>query len=341
MLRKKRVSGLWITLGVVLGARNPGRRSTGLLHQKTGSSIAGLFGKASTGKEQTGQENKGPGKTDVAQVLSAEELGFKVWGTGAVDVNRRESLLSEKIESQLDSLRQLYGQQIQQKPSLMGSITVQLTIGPSGQVTKVEEFSSHIKDREFKKSVVGEVYKWRFPEASSGLVKVNYPLLFLPPGMDVATLVKWEQSIGPRVNEPTETAKSPSVSQERESTAPLTKPTPSKFTEARISPPPLPTPQSRSAEAKVSAHPLPSPQEPLQQPPAAQQTIAVREQYEVLYPTSVYKEPREDSERVASIQAGTRVNVVAVRGDRLEVRSQRGNPPGFIKRDSAVPMSSR
>jgi hypothetical protein len=35
------------------------------------------------------------------------------------------------------------------------------------------------------------------------------------------------------------------------------------------------------------------------------------------------------------------VNVVAVRGDWLEVRSKHGNPPGFIKKDSAVPLGSR
>ncbi len=149
--RKRRVSGVSITLGLVLGVAGiVGGGALAYYAKKQGVSITGLFGKSPTGKGQPGREVRASGKTDLAQVLPAEELGFKVWGIGAVDVNRRESLLSEKIESQLDNLRQFYRQQIQQKPSLMGSMTLQLTIGKSGQVTKVDEFSSSIKDRNSK-----------------------------------------------------------------------------------------------------------------------------------------------------------------------------------------------
>lgn len=60
--------------------------------------------------------------------------------------------------------------------------------------------------------------------------------------------------------------------------------------------------------------------------------------YQVLYPTRVYSEPREDSTVVARIPRGMKVNVVGARRDWLEVRSRHGNPPGFIKKDSAVPL---
>ena len=338
----RRSRGVLIAMGITLGVS--GVLGGGVLAyyaKSQGVSIMSLFAKLFPGKEQLARESRASGKTDVAQVLAAEELGFKVWGTGAVDANRRESLLSEKIGSQLDNLRQFYQRQIQQKPSLMGSMTVQLTIEPSGQVTKVEEFSSVIKDHEFKKSVIDEVYKWRFPEARPGLVKVNYPLLFLPPNMDVATLMKWEQSIGPRVTEATDKGKPPSPGGEARGPSQLTArgSAPSGFAEARRSPPSVALPQPRFAETNRSLVPSPSPPQPPQQPPVAPQRIAVREQYEVLYPTSVYREPREYSEKVASLPAGIKVNVVAVRGDWLEVRSKHGNPPGFIKKDSAVPAS--
>jgi tetratricopeptide (TPR) repeat protein len=341
--RKKRVSGISITLGVVLGVAGIlGGGALAYYAKIQGVNITGLFGKMFPGTQQPGREVRTSGRTDVAQVLAAEELGFKVWGTGAVDVNRRESLLSEKIESQLDNLRKFYQQQIQKKPELMGSMTVQLTIAPSGQVTKVEEFYSVIKDREFKKSVIGEVYKWRFPEATAGLVKVNYPLLFLPPNMDVATLIKWEQSIGPRVTEATDEGKPPPSGGEAEGAGQLTTrgSAPSEFAEARRSPPSVPSPQPRFADTNASP-PVSSPAPPPQQPPVAPPRIAVREQYEVLYPTSVYREPREDSQKVASLPAGIKVNIVAVRGDWLEVRSKHGNPPGFIKKDSAALVSNR
>lgn len=62
--------------------------------------------------------------------------------------------------------------------------------------------------------------------------------------------------------------------------------------------------------------------------------------YEILQPTTVYKEPHENSARVTRIEAGTRVNVVAVKGNWLEIRSKHGRPPGFIKKESARPITA-
>jgi hypothetical protein len=57
--------------------------------------------------------------------------------------------------------------------------------------------------------------------------------------------------------------------------------------------------------------------------------------YEVLRATSVFEGPSGSSRVLASIPAGTRVNVVNSNGDWLEVHSKSGNPPGFIRRDDA------
>jgi hypothetical protein len=338
--QRRRSRGVLISTGIILGVA--GILGGGVLAyyaKRQGISISDLYGKIFSAREIPGQENRLSGKTDVAQVLAAEELGFRVWGTGAVDVNRRKSLLSEKIASQLDGVRNFYQQQIQIKPSLMGSITLQLTVSPSGQVTRVEEFGAQIKDSEFKKSVIGEAYKWRFPEATSGLVQINYPLLFLPPGMDIATLVKWEQSISPRALATKDSTLA--AGEDAETSDQSIKSSPPEVADARKSPPSVPSPQPKFEETKVSRFPSPSSRQPVQQTPAPELATAVREQYEVLYPTSVYKEPREDSEKVASIPAGITVNVVAIRGDWLEVRSKQGNPPGFIKRNSVAPIGNR
>jgi hypothetical protein len=332
----RRSRGVLITVGIILGVGGVlGGGVLAFYAKSHGLSISNLYGKIFSGKELPGQDKKLSGKTDVAQVLAAEELGFKVWGTGAVDVNRLESLLSEKIESQLDGLRRIYQQQVQVNPSLMGSITLQLTVSPTGQVTKVEEFASQIKDAEFKKSVVEEAYKWRFPETTSGLVKVNYPLLFLPAGMDVTTLVRWEQSISPRVYNPTETARDRIANEDTASAEPVAKrpslPPQVATTSASPTPAPPPIPPIEERRPTPSAITRPQPQS----------ESAITGPYETLYPTSVYREPRADSQRVSSIPAGIKVNVVAVRGEWLEVQSKHGNPPGFIKKESAVPMASR
>jgi predicted nucleic acid-binding Zn ribbon protein len=245
----------------------------------------------------------------VAQVVGAKELGLTISGPGAGDVNRQSSVISEDIESQLTNLRQMYQQELQGKPDLLGSITLQLTISPSGTVTRVDEFASRIKDKEFKNSVVAEAYKWRFREAGSGLVKVNYPVLFVPAGMDIDTMIKLEQ-----VTSPTE--KEPAV-------------------------PRPPAPGEKPPVPQPPVYPPPPLAPPPPPPPPPPEPVVKLTPYEVLYPTSVFSEPRETSRRVAWIEAGTKVNVASVQGDWLEVRSKQGRPPGFIKRESAVPMTGR
>jgi chromosome segregation ATPase len=60
--------------------------------------------------------------------------------------------------------------------------------------------------------------------------------------------------------------------------------------------------------------------------------------YEAVRSTSVFAEPSASSQKVATISKGSRVRVVGSTGDWLEVRSRQGRPPGFIRRDDAVPM---
>ena len=59
--------------------------------------------------------------------------------------------------------------------------------------------------------------------------------------------------------------------------------------------------------------------------------------YEVRRPTSLYSQPNEDSQQVAAIRAGMKVDVVGIQGDWLEIGPKQGRPPGFIRRDSSVP----
>jgi hypothetical protein len=71
-------------------------------------------------------------------------------------------------------------------------------------------------------------------------------------------------------------------------------------------------------------------------PSSASQRAANPGIYEVRRATSVFEGPSGSSRVLASIPAGTRVNVVNSNGDWLEVHSKSGNPPGFIRRDDAT-----
>lgn len=61
--------------------------------------------------------------------------------------------------------------------------------------------------------------------------------------------------------------------------------------------------------------------------------------YETLRATSVYEDPSASSRVLSKMSKGTRVNVVRSVGEWLEVRSNRGNPPGFVRLDDAMWVS--
>jgi multidrug efflux pump subunit AcrA (membrane-fusion protein) len=57
--------------------------------------------------------------------------------------------------------------------------------------------------------------------------------------------------------------------------------------------------------------------------------------YETTRPTSVYEDPSSASRVLSQINRGTRINVVSSAGEWLQVRSNRGNPPGYVRSDDA------
>ena len=70
------------------------------------------------------------------------------------------------------------------------------------------------------------------------------------------------------------------------------------------------------------------------QPATARQTAAPGV-YETTRATSVYENPSSTARVISQIGGGTRINVVSSAGGWLEVRSKRGNPPGYVRADDA------
>jgi hypothetical protein len=78
---------------------------------------------------------------------------------------------------------------------------------------------------------------------------------------------------------------------------------------------------------------------PATPPPQAQPVAAQRTGepgvYETTQATSVYENPSSAGRVISQIGRGTRINVVRSSGDWLEVRSNRGNPPGYVRTSDA------
>ncbi len=90
----------------------------------------------------------------------------------------------------------------------------------------------------------------------------------------------------------------------------------------------------RSPATRRTASRAPDTAATIPQPRAARQTAAPGI-YETTRPTSVYEDPSSSSRVISKIDSGTRINVVSSAGGWLEVRSKRGNPPGYVRSDGA------
>jgi hypothetical protein len=126
-------------------------------------------------------------------VVLAPELGLKTTAPDGVKIE--SARVAAKIEAQLTSLRQLYRQQSEGDPALLGGLTLQLTLGTAGQVAEVTVLSAQLKDKEFHEAVVAEATKWNFNEIASEGTVIDCPLLFVREGMDIATVVNWEKAL--------------------------------------------------------------------------------------------------------------------------------------------------
>ena len=126
-------------------------------------------------------------------VVLAPELGLKTTAPDKAEID--PARVAAKIEAQLLSLRQLYREQSEGDPALLGSLTLQLTLGSAGQVAEVTVLSAQLKDKEFRKAVAAEATKWNFNEIASEGTVIDCPLLFVREGMDIATVLNWEKTL--------------------------------------------------------------------------------------------------------------------------------------------------
>jgi hypothetical protein len=90
----------------------------------------------------------------------------------------------------------------------------------------------------------------------------------------------------------------------------------------------------RSPAARTTAGRAPATAGPLSTAAEARRT-AEAGVYETTRATPVYEGPSSASRVVSQIGKGTRINVVNSAGGWLEVKSKRGNPPGYVRSDDA------
>lgn len=101
--------------------------------------------------------------------------------TGKSIAERNESQVYAKITSYIGGLKYLYNNRLRTNPTLRGSITILITIDPSGTVTNAAVKNSTLKDTELEKSITKRIKRWKFnPLESDKPYSISYTFDFSP-----------------------------------------------------------------------------------------------------------------------------------------------------------------
>ena len=102
-------------------------------------------------------------------------------GSGGAAAGVRSSDEIERVfQRNKGGIFNLYNRALRKNPSLVGQVVFELTISPSGQVTKVEIVSSELGDEKLERKLVLKIKKFKFQKANVAEMKVTYPIEFLP-----------------------------------------------------------------------------------------------------------------------------------------------------------------
>jgi hypothetical protein len=245
-------------------------------------------------------------------VILARDMGFDV--QAGKDALIDEAKIAGRIESQLQTLRDLYRQEISKNSAVMGGVVLQLSINSSGEVTKVREIASRISDNDFRKAVIAAASTWSFDQVLSQESTITCPLLFVREGMDITTLIQWEKNLSQAGDKPALAKLKLDIEQAPQITA-------------------IRTPSVRQTSSKeIAVGPQPG-QLPKAQSPA-EGTL-----YQMKYTTVIREEPNYSAAAVARFTTGTKVILLGQSGDWYEVRYD-GGPRGFLRKEFIAPADS-
>ncbi|HXV83709.1 MAG TPA: AgmX/PglI C-terminal domain-containing protein [Candidatus Binatia bacterium] len=237
-------------------------------------------------------------------VVVAPDLGLSAKTLKGDEVD--ESRIAIRLESQLQSLREFYRAESDRDPTLMGEMLLEVTVSASGEVTHVKELASRIPDSEFKKTVLAEVSQWTFPEIITDSTTITCPILFVREGMDITTIVQWEKTLGQLTEKAAIAKANTQAIQQRRAQEGSKRSEPVAKT-ARV-------PNKAKNEQNTNVKSLPR-------------------TYQVKHPTTIREQPDFRSASVGKFAAGSRITIIAARGDWVEVRADDAGRTGFIRRE--------
>ena len=330
---------VWILMGGGIGCRGSGQEFvTAQTAQQTEVSVD------SVDKPEKHTRTPETVLTNPA-VFVGQSLGMTL--TGPSESGRSVVSVEHDLQAFLPQLQTIYADELQQEPSLMGSLEVKLVIEPNGTISDVRFFHVQLSGQHFKSVIFDHIRGWVFPQAEKQ-VQFRSRVLFVPAGLDYTAILTWESYLNGQVG---------SV----EKGAPLRLVTaPALVTHAPTSSTGSSVAQEEGGQSRAVATAQKLPRAPAipelhgglaraETPPVepAFDPYAQAGWYRVTRTTVLYRAPHDSSGVIARLHKGMRVQAVATiidgrsRGEWLEIHSVTDRPPGFVRRQYVQPEVPR
>jgi hypothetical protein len=267
-------------------------------------------------------------------VFVGQGLGMTLTGPG--ESGRSLAGLERDIQTFLPQLQAVYADELQQEPSLMGSLEIQLTIESNGTISDIRFSHMRLSGQRFKSAIFDHMRGWVFSQADKQ-VRLRSRLLFVPAGIDYTAILTWESYLNGQAGpvergEPLRIVTAPVPVIHASPSVPSVEgketPTPSMVAAA---------PKLPRAPAIPELHGGLARDESTREEPAFD-PYAQAGWYRVTQKTVLYRAPHDSSGVIARLHQGMRIQAVATIRERgsgrewLEIHSVTDRPPGFVRR---------
>ncbi len=279
------------------------------------------------------------------QVLAGRDLGMVVTGSGVEERTRSLDVLEHQLLSFVPQLQEVYDHERATDSGLMGSLDVHITIEPNGAISDLRFPVKRVSSEKLTTAVYDRMRGWIFFPAESP-VDLRYRLLFVPPGLEIASITAWEKQLAGRVVFERGEGNTPPSPRSSSATTPggAEQPLPANVEQPPSGKNPVAAEAPREPSVVASVKEVPSRKSDRAEPDLAparekkRSPKSVPGWFIVTRPSVLYVTPEVTAEIVTRLPPGNRVWVVRVtNGDWLEVRSVKGRRPGFLPRETARP----
>jgi sRNA-binding protein len=225
------------------------------------------------------------------------------------------------LAGHLSELRRAYADWSQKDRNLMGSLLMKMRVDAGGNVITAEEQTSRLTDAAFGEVILNEARKWKFPKSNGESAEIIVPLVFVPPGMDPRTIVRWEKALT-------------SSDVEAKAVSPLHINGPSAGDTERE---PSETPDQRPADLRNPKMALASAGKAQSAPEEPTKNAL---EYKTRRAAPLREEPRFAAATSEDIGPGTRISVLEVKGDWLKVKTRPSGKIGYVRKEYIAPINA-